>query len=174
MTLPTPIADLLGRSSIAVTIGDLTQADCPLVGASERFLTMTGYDRDEVIGRNCRFLQPNDGAGPVRDRMREFIYSDGAADDQFLIPNERKDGTPFINLVYMSKLLRNGAPWLILASQFDVTRATAQSAAAYAETLARDVQALRDVLSPDQIEIMGSYTIMANTTALVARTRLDY
>jgi len=31
--------------------------DCPIVFASEGFYQMTGYPPEEVLGKNCRFLQ---------------------------------------------------------------------------------------------------------------------
>lgn len=37
--------------------------DCPIVFASDAFLELTGYRREEVLGHNCRFLQ-----GPDTDR----------------------------------------------------------------------------------------------------------
>lgn len=150
------------------------EEDCPLVAANDRFLSITGYNRDEIIGRNCRFLQPKEGAGPVRKRMHTFLYSEGPKDEQFIVPNVRKDGTEFVNLVYMSKLVKDGETSFVLASQFDISRATAASATKYAELLTRDVRTLHDVLNPSQYDIMASYPIMANTTALIARVRLDY
>lgn len=39
--------------------------DCPIVFASEKFLQMTGYEKDEVVGHNCRFLQARDNPAPT-------------------------------------------------------------------------------------------------------------
>ena len=36
--------------------------------------------------------------------MRTFLAHAGASHDKFLIANLRKDGTPFLNLVYMAKI----------------------------------------------------------------------
>jgi PAS domain-containing protein len=38
-------------------ICDPTLPDCPIVFASDAFLELTEYAREEVLGRNCRFLQ---------------------------------------------------------------------------------------------------------------------
>jgi len=40
-----------------VTIADATAEDLPLVYVNPAFEKMTGYSSDEVLGRNCRFLQ---------------------------------------------------------------------------------------------------------------------
>ena len=39
------------------TVCDPTLPDCPIVYASDGFLKMTGYPAEEVLNRNCRFLQ---------------------------------------------------------------------------------------------------------------------
>ena len=39
------------------TIVDMRDPVQPISFVSEGFLTMTGYSRDEIVGRNCRFLQ---------------------------------------------------------------------------------------------------------------------
>lgn len=172
--LPDPVTKLLRSSNIALSVGDMTQEDCPLVAVNDRFCEITGYTPDDVTGRNCRFLQPPEGAGPVKQRMHDFIHTAAPQDEQFLVPNLRKDGTKFVNLVYMSKLLIDGAPALVLASQFDLSKATTASASAYAKTLETDVHSLREVLTGEGVEIVTSYPILANTTALIARTRLAY
>jgi hypothetical protein len=43
--------------SQAFVIADMTMEDCPIVFASEGFFQLTGHTRDDVIGKNCRFLQ---------------------------------------------------------------------------------------------------------------------
>lgn len=43
------------------TVCDPTLPDCPIVYASEGFMKMSGYSAQEVLNRNCRFLQV--GAG---------------------------------------------------------------------------------------------------------------
>ncbi|MBP0485184.1 PAS domain-containing protein [Sagittula salina] len=173
MPLPEPIERLLAISGVAISVGDLRLPDCPLVMANAAFLKITGYTLDDVLNRNCRFLQPAEGAGPVRERMRAFVDGAGRADEQFVVPNQRKNGEAFLNLVYMSRLKREGQDALILASQFDLTCATDVSARTYAEALSRDVRGLRDVLEPSRWEVATSFPILANTNSLIARTRLD-
>ncbi|QXH77914.1 PAS domain-containing protein [Pseudomonas salmasensis] len=42
------------RGSSAMIVCDPGQADNPIVFANQAFLRLTGYEQDEVIGRNCR------------------------------------------------------------------------------------------------------------------------
>nr|AML78058.1 putative LOV domain-containing protein [Nephrolepis exaltata] len=74
--------------------------DSPVVHASEMFLRLTGYSRDEVVGRNCRFLQ-----GPDTDRRAvQLIGESLRAEKSFTVKllNYRKDKTPFWNLLHIA------------------------------------------------------------------------
>ncbi|CAN0078209.1 unnamed protein product, partial [Laminaria digitata] len=57
------------------TISDPSMADNPIVYASQGFLTLTGYTIQNVIGRNCRFLQ-----GPGTDPRAIDIIRRGVAE----------------------------------------------------------------------------------------------
>jgi hypothetical protein len=45
------------RTRMPMVITDARQRDNPIVLANKAFLDVTGYSADEVLGRNCRFLQ---------------------------------------------------------------------------------------------------------------------
>src|SRR5271170_7467294 len=82
-------------SSVAVTLTDCTKPDNPIVLANQAFTALTGYSREDAIGRNMRFLQ-----GPGTDRaviaeIREAV-SRGESIRRDLL-NYRKDGQPFWN-----------------------------------------------------------------------------
>lgn len=51
------LATTVERIQQNFVISDPTLPDCPIVFASDAFLDLTGYTREEVLGRNCRFLQ---------------------------------------------------------------------------------------------------------------------
>lgn len=80
-----------------IVIADPNQPDTPIVATNAAFTTITGYRREEAIGRNCRFLQ-----GPGTDltavsRLAAAIR-DGREIRETLL-NYRQDGTPFWNEV---------------------------------------------------------------------------
>lgn len=82
-------------SSSSISMVDATQPDMPLIYVNPAFERITGYSREEVIGRNCRFLQETETAQQGLDEMRA-VLSEGRA-GEFLVHNYRKDGTPFWN-----------------------------------------------------------------------------
>jgi PAS domain S-box-containing protein len=80
---------------IGVCITDPNQPDNPLVYVNEAFEDVTGYSREESIGRNCRFLQ-----GPLTDDQRVAEIRDAIEAEEPIstdIRNYRKDGTEFWN-----------------------------------------------------------------------------
>ncbi|MDG5778329.1 PAS domain-containing protein [Haloarculaceae archaeon H-GB1-1] len=85
---------------IGITITDPDRDDNPLIYVNEEFQHLTGYSEDEVLGRNCRFLQGEEtGSEPVTEIRR-------AIDDEKPVTvelrNYRKDGTQFWNRVTMA------------------------------------------------------------------------
>jgi len=115
-----PFAAAFKATRMPMIVTDPNQADNPIIFCNEAFRKLTGYGDDEVIGRNCRFLQ-----GPETDRdtialMRERI---GAGQDVAVdILNCRKDGSTFWNAVFISPV-RDEANRIIyfFASQLDFT-----------------------------------------------------
>ena len=86
----------------AFCITDPNIPDNPIVFASQGFLELTGYSLDQVISRNCRFLQ-----GPGTNREMVAILADGVRngiDTTVPLLNYKADGTPFWNQVYVAAL----------------------------------------------------------------------
>jgi len=83
-------------------VTDPRQLDNPIVWVSPNFCSLTGYSRDEILGRNCRFLQGPETGQTVIARIRKSL--DGKYADSVCLVNYRKDGTPFWNNLYISPL----------------------------------------------------------------------
>ena len=171
-SLPEVFTQFLDSSSVPLVVADYLSEDCPLIAANEPFCAMSGYTRAEIIGRNCRFLQPQGGAGPVRARMRHFLQDPAIADAKFLIPNVRKNGEPFLNLVYMTKLVRDGQTTMVLGSQFEAGR-KGRSAELYDRALAQDLRQLNILMDEHNYNILGSFDALASSHAIIARARMD-
>lgn len=81
------------RNGIVIT--DHTLPDDPIVDVNPAFTELTGYTREEAMGRNCRFLQGPDTDPGAIARIRTAI-AEGRDSFETLL-NYRKDGSPFWN-----------------------------------------------------------------------------
>ncbi|CAK7566490.1 MAG: hypothetical protein SEPTF4163_004437 [Sporothrix epigloea] len=126
---PNPTIDLGPvDASCPIVLCDLFLPDQPVVYASASFLRLTGYSLEEVIGRNCRFLQwparpaqqpswegqqqqslplQSELSNPSVTSMQSSAYVrqqlhqavKNNLEVQVELLNFRKDGTPFVNVL---------------------------------------------------------------------------
>jgi PAS domain S-box-containing protein len=87
----------LDAAGLGVVITDATQEDNPIIYLNEGFEELTGYDEDEVLGRNCRFLQGEDTDSDTVAAIREAIDAGDSISTDIL--NYDADGDPFWNLL---------------------------------------------------------------------------
>jgi PAS domain S-box-containing protein len=103
-----------------MVVTDPRQADNPIVFINGAFLDLTGYTSDEVLGRNCRFLQ-----GPDTDRSTVEELRTALADHRAVavdILNYKKDGTRFWNGLFIGPVFdKDGVLLYFFASQLDIT-----------------------------------------------------
>ncbi|MEZ4563253.1 MAG: PAS domain S-box protein [Thermomicrobiales bacterium] len=78
-----------------IVIIDPTLPGQPVVDINPAFTRLTGYTRDEVLGRNCHFLQGPDTDPGVARQLGEAIAQ--GRDATVTLLNYRRDGTPFWN-----------------------------------------------------------------------------
>lgn len=102
-------------------VTDPNQHDNPIIFANPAFLQMTGYDAEEVLGRNCRFLQ---GPDTDRETVAEITHAIREHRETSVeIINYKKNGSTFWNALFISPVLDgDGALRYYFASQLDVTR----------------------------------------------------
>lgn len=83
-------------------LSDPSLPDNPIVYASDGFCRMTGYKKQDVIGRNCRFLQ-----GPGTDMTAVELIRQGirlGQDISVCLLNYKADGSPFWNQFFLAAL----------------------------------------------------------------------
>tara|TARA_A100001015_G_C15020710_1_gene727848 strand:+ start:2185 stop:2598 length:414 start_codon:yes stop_codon:yes gene_type:complete len=88
------------RANFVVTDPDME--DNPIIYASESFCKLTQYSKDEIEGRNCRFLQGPRTQPSDIITMRENIQHGRATSCKIL--NYRKDGSQFVNQLFIQPL----------------------------------------------------------------------
>jgi PAS domain S-box-containing protein len=95
LLLEKQFAAAIDKMSVGVCITDPRLPDNPVIYVNSGFTDLTGYAAEEVIGKNCRFLQSEntDAASVAKIRsalkMREPV--------KVVLLNRRKNGEPFWN-----------------------------------------------------------------------------
>jgi PAS domain S-box-containing protein len=169
---PTGLAEVVLRSDVPIVVADAAMKDTPLVIVNDAFCEMSGYSRQEMIGTNCRFLQPSSGAGPVRARMRVFLADSSKMQSEFVIPNQRKDGSRFLNLLHMSKLTRANREPLIMGSQFDITTRSTDELASYNAALLQDIRLIKKLTKDEGWSMIEPHSTLAESLERIAQYKL--
>ncbi len=102
--------------------------------ANTSFSRITGYSQDEIMGRNCNFLQGVDTSRETIQKMRAAIRAGQPFEAEIL--NYRKDGQPFWNDLSISPIRGiDGEPLRFIGIQRDITeRKLAEEALSRKET----------------------------------------
>ena len=110
----------IAASSNGIVIADAREPDLPIIYINPAFERMTGYSAQEIIGRNCRFLQGPDKDQPALNELRSALR--GGRDCKVVLSNYRKDGTRFWNELSVSPIY-DGAGNLthFVGIQMDIT-----------------------------------------------------
>ncbi len=146
--------------------------DCPLVVVNKAFCDMSGYSSEELIGVNCRFLQPPIDADLVRKRIRAFLADDSLFQGEFVIPNARKDGSRFLNLLHLSKLSRSDRAPLIFGSQFDITTRSTDELASYNASLRYHTRLIGKLVEQSGWSMTQPHAALADSLDRIAQYEL--
>lgn len=125
-TQVTLLEAMLDGSKVGTIVTDPSQHDNPIIYTNKTFIEMTGYTQEEVIGRNCRFLQGPETAKEDVQKMKEAI-----ADEKKILltlQNYRKDGSPFWNRLAIEPVRIDGKLYFI-GTQTDITLERSQQQA---------------------------------------------
>lgn len=117
------LATTVERVQKSFVVCDPSLPDCPIIFASDAFLELVGYPREEVLGRNCRFLQ-----GPGTDKATVSKIKNAVDQGKECIVrllNYKKDQTPFWNMFTLAPIMDvQGKIQFIVGVQVDVTART--------------------------------------------------
>lgn len=140
---------LIEASPIAAVISDPRQVDNPIVECNDAFEKLTGYTRDEIIGRNCRFLAGRDTEPSITAEITAAVRAHRPVLVDIL--NYKKDGTPFRNAVLVVPIFdESGELEYFLGSQVEVAGAAGESANQRRAAARTRI----DALSPRQREVI--------------------
>ncbi|OJA03973.1 EAL domain-containing protein [Halomonas sp. QHL1] len=104
-----------------VLMADASKPEMPLIYANDAFYRLTGYNQEEALGRNCRFLQ-----GPDTDRQAVLAVRQAIANRESVetpLLNYRKDGASFWNYLSLSPVFdEQGICTHYIGIQQDITQ----------------------------------------------------
>ncbi len=119
-TIRDALTTAMAHSAAPMVLSDPSLPDCPMVVANAAFCELTGYPADEIVGRNCRFLQgpKTDIASPPRIRA---CLDAGQGCIEWIV-NYRRDGSEFWNLLFISPVRdEDGKLVFFFGNQLDIT-----------------------------------------------------
>jgi diguanylate cyclase (GGDEF)-like protein/PAS domain S-box-containing protein len=110
---------IVASANAVIVTGDLASG-CLIEYVNPAFERITGYRADEVLGRNCKFLQGGDDAQSGLDEIRAALIEE--REGNAVLRNYRKDGSLFWNHLYVAPVRdERGRVRHFVASQYDVT-----------------------------------------------------
>ena len=111
----------LAATSSGVVIVDLLAPDQPMVYVNRAFEELAGASREQVLGRNCRFLQTPDTDLAAVGRIREAIAS-GRECRETLLNHRGPERTPWWNELHLAPVAdATGTVVQYIGVQTDVT-----------------------------------------------------
>jgi PAS domain S-box-containing protein len=115
-----PFASAVRATRMPMLITDPTRPDNPIVFSNDAFTKLTGYTREEIVGKNCRFLQGAETDPKAVTKIRDAIERRVPIEIDLL--NHKKSGETFWNRLLISPVFDpDGQLIYYFASQFDVT-----------------------------------------------------
>ena len=131
-----PLFATIRRSGMAIAVTDPRLPDNPIVFVNAAFLRLTGYAAEEVVGRNCRFLQGGQADPDALAAIRGALSLGREVSVE--LRNHRRDGTPFWNRLFIAPVPSNaGMPDYFFSTQHDCT---AEHDAALADEALREAE----------------------------------
>lgn len=174
MEAPAQLSRYFAASSVALSLA-AADGDNELLLVNAPFERLTGYTPADVVGRNCRLLQRDTHAGmnrQARADIHRFLANDRVPNVRSVMINVAKDGTPFVNLLYMSKLRDlDGQVRFLFGSQFDISRTQPDRLAQYDDVLTRTLARMDPLMTERGLVIEGSLLTIANSAAIIAQAR---
>ncbi len=148
-TVDSLLLSLIQYSPIASVVTNPRLQDNPIVACNQPFMDLTGYNRDEIVGRNCRFLSGPETEPWLTDRITSSVEARRPVLVEIL--NYRKDGEAFRNAVLVAPVFDDdGELEYFLGSQVEIE----MDEPGTHSKRSREARQLVTTLSPRQKEVL--------------------
>ncbi len=129
----------MAQTRMAICLSDPHAPDMPIVFANRAFRELTGYSQEEIVGRNCRFLQGPDTDAREVAKIRTALEDESVTVVELL--NYRKNGETFWNALHIGPIYSDDGDLIYyFGSQWDVSDVRAARAEElYAKEMAREL-----------------------------------
>jgi PAS domain S-box-containing protein len=125
------VTQVFDTADVSVSIGVVTakREKFPLLFVNHSFENLTGYESDEVIGKDCKLLQAKNGKSPKVNELQRMQIANlkGALmkgkEYSVMLSNFRKNETKFTNVLLTKPIFdQNGNYRLVIGSQNELTQ----------------------------------------------------
>ncbi|MBE9184511.1 PAS domain S-box protein [Microcoleus sp. LEGE 07076] len=150
----------MAATSTGIVVSDATNPEHPIIYCNPAFESMTGYRLQQIIGKNCRFLQGSDTDSDALKTIRQALQTESEC--QVILKNYRQDGTVFWNDLSISPVRdRTGKLTHFIGVQRDITdRKQAQQALHNSEAQSRE-QAAQLAAALDELKATHSQLVQS-------------
>jgi PAS domain S-box-containing protein len=160
--------DSIAQTPMAMLITNPRLPDNPIVAANQAFCALTGYPREEVVGRNCRFLAGAETDPACSRILHDAVEAGRPALTEIL--NYRKDGAAFRNAVMIAPIFgRDDRLAYFIGSQVEVPGEAAMDGGVRRER----ARALTRKLTPRQTQVLKEMTLGYRNKQIAGRLGID-
>lgn len=112
--------EIINQAQYGITICDPNKEDNPLIFVNETFCKIFGYTKEEVLGKNCRFLQNNEREQINLEKIRKAIKDKTSTTT--VLRNYTKNGKLIYNEIKISPIFdKDGTLKYYLGIQKDIS-----------------------------------------------------
>ena len=115
------LAKMIENTSVPFIVSNPRIHDNPIIMCNKAFVELTGYNKQEILGRNCRFLSGKD----TNPQHTQLIVNAVRNHEPVLVEilNYKKDGTSFQNALMIAPIFDDdGELAYFLGSQMELTK----------------------------------------------------
>ncbi|MDO6565602.1 ATP-binding protein [Alteromonas sp. 1_MG-2023] len=114
------LSHAMDEATVSIIIADIKRSGQPIIYVNNAFSRLTGHNKEDIIGKNCRLMQGDDTDSTTTMQIRRAISNREPIETTLL--NYRKDGSSFYNRLILTPVKSNGEVTHYIGFQQDVTQ----------------------------------------------------